>query len=149
MFAHFSINAVKKKSKRRKLKENYPKNESFTTSETLIIPKAEIKVETTSSSSDKLETSNEIRTDNQDVNTSEEPPESEESSLTKSEVVTPPPPERKVTSYVNVSQHFPILKQYLNLLYFTSSFSFNISSMDELSYSLFFKLILKNTRLFG
>lgn len=113
MFAYFSINAVKKKSKRRKLKENYPKNESFATGETLIIPKAEIKVETTSSSSDRLETSNEIRTDNQDMNTSEEPPESEESSLTKSEVVTPPP-ERKVTSYVNVSQYFlAITKLYL------------------------------------
>lgn len=111
---------MKKKSKRRKVKENTPKSDLPTTNEIPTIPKVDIKVEISSGSSERLDTSSDIRNDNQDLNTSEEPPESEESSVAKSEIVTPPS-ERKVTSYINVSEYFPFFYYKHRIFFFCIS----------------------------
>lgn len=98
------IYTVKKKGKRRKLKDNSPKNDVATSCETVNVPKSDVKVETTSTDTDGyvLENQSDNRNDNQDINLNQETIEPEPSSIVKQEMASPPM-ERKATSYINVS----------------------------------------------
>lgn len=92
---------VKKKSKKRKIKESPPKSLPLPVNETPTLPKYDIKAEN-EVQSEILELQDDERNDEEDPEAGQEPAGPEQSLPVSSEMASPPS-ERKVTSYINVS----------------------------------------------